>query len=52
MKPKARTVELVRGSYQPTKAELAEAFSLAIPGETVEEHRWTFWPELSQNPSM
>ena len=36
-KPKRPTVELVRSSYQPTKAELEEEFSVDVPGDTVEE---------------
>ena len=35
--PKPKTVELVKSSYQPTKAELEEEFSVDVPGETVEE---------------
>ena len=31
------TVELVRSSYQPTKAEIEEVFSVDVPGDTVEE---------------
>lgn len=36
-KPKPRTVELVKSSYQPTKAEQEEEISLDIPGDTVLE---------------
>ena len=36
-KPKPRTVELVKHSYQPTKVELEEEISLEIPGETIED---------------
>lgn len=31
------TVELVRSSYQPMKAELEEEFTVDVPGDTVEE---------------
>ena len=37
MKSKLRTVELVKSSYQPTKAEKGEQISLEIPGETIDE---------------
>ena len=37
MKTKPRTVELVKSSYQPTKAELEEEISLDIPGDSVLE---------------
>ena len=33
---KPRTVELVKHSYQPTKAELEEEIGLDIPGDTIE----------------
>ena len=33
-RPKPRTIELVKSSYQPTKAELEEEISLEVPGET------------------
>ena len=36
-KSKPRTVELVKSSYQPTKAELEEEVSLDIPGDSVLE---------------
>ena len=36
-KPKPKTVELVKSSYQPTKAEMEEEFSVEVPGDTVEE---------------
>jgi hypothetical protein len=36
-KPKPRTAEVVRSSYQPTKAELEEEVRLDIPGDTVED---------------
>ena len=36
-KPKPRTVELVKSSYQPTKAEKEEETSLHIPGDSVLE---------------
>ena len=36
-KPKPRTVELVKHSYQPSKAELEEEISLDIPGGSVLE---------------
>ena len=32
---KIRTVELVKSTYQPTKAEKEEEISLDIPGETI-----------------
>ena len=32
-----RTVELVKSSYQPSKAEMEEEFAVEVPGETVEE---------------
>lgn len=35
MKPKPPTVELVKSTYQPTKAEKEEEISLDIPGETI-----------------
>lgn len=35
--PKPRTIELVKHSYRPTKAELEEEISLDIPGETIED---------------
>lgn len=35
MKLKPRTVELVKLSYQPTKAELEEKIVLDIPDETI-----------------
>ena len=37
MKTKPRTVELVKSSYQPTKAELEEEISLDIPGDSILE---------------
>ncbi len=37
MKPKPRTVELVRTSYQPTKTELEEKIVLDVSGEAVME---------------
>lgn len=36
-KAKPKTVELVKSSYQPTKAEMEEEFSVEVPGDTVEE---------------
>ena len=36
-KPKPRTIEVVKSTYQPTKAEREEVFSLDIPGDTVME---------------
>ena len=37
MKLKPRTAEIIRTSYQPTKAELEEKIVLDVPGETVME---------------
>ena len=34
MKPKPRTIELVKSSYQPNKAELEEDFRLEVPGDS------------------
>ena len=34
-KSKPRTVELIKSTYQPTKAEKEQEFSLDIPGETI-----------------
>ena len=36
--PKPRTVEVVKSSYQPNKAELEEEFDLDVPGDTALEN--------------
>ncbi len=36
-KPKPKTIELVKKTYNPTKAELEEGFKLDVPGDTVLE---------------
>lgn len=47
-----RTVELVNSGYQPTKAELAEAFDLNIPGDTVKERIDSLGRALTQTVNI
>ena len=46
-RPKPRTIELVKSSYQPTKAELEEEISLEVPGETAMDRLGKSYPSNS-----
>ena len=49
---KQRTVELVKSSYQPTKADVEEVFNVDVPGETVEERMSYIGMALMQKPNV
>lgn len=49
---KPKTVELVKSSYQPTKAEREEEFSVDVPGETVQERMSYIGMALMQKPRV
>ena len=51
-KPKPETVEVVKSSYQPTKAEREEEFSVDVPGETVQERMSYIGMALMQKPNV
>lgn len=51
-KPERKTVELVKSSYQPSKAEMEEEFSVDIPGDTVEERMANLGRALTQTVNV